>query len=119
MPTEYYRKQAKALLNSAQSGDSVSLERLKRHSPRLNPAAPKLHDSQLTIALEQAFQAGPASVCLFSQSGLDDRVQPPRLLTLRFPTCGGPKGCSPRIPKSPVRVLREHRAGGLAPRSAP
>jgi hypothetical protein len=55
MPTEYYRKQAKALLKAARSGDPASLERLSRHSPKLDPAAPKLHDAQLTVAPRARF----------------------------------------------------------------
>ena len=55
MPTrpnlEYYRKQAKALLQAAQSGDSAALQRLKTQE------TPKLHDAQLAIAREQGFRA--------------------------------------------------------------
>ena len=49
---EYYRKQAKALLKAAQSGDSAALQRLSQ-------AAPKLHDAQLAIAREQGFRTWP------------------------------------------------------------
>ena len=72
MPTEYYRKQAKALLKAARSGDPASLERLSRHSPKLDPAAPKLHDAQLTVAREQGFPSWPRFRTFVVQSGLDD-----------------------------------------------
>ncbi len=57
MPTnlEYFRKQAKALLKSAQSGDSAALARIQLHSPTFNPEGPRLHDAQLAIAREQGF----------------------------------------------------------------
>ncbi|MEO8369486.1 MAG: ankyrin repeat domain-containing protein [Candidatus Solibacter sp.] len=57
MPTrpnlEYYRKQAKALLKAAQSGDPAALQRLKTQE------TPKLHDAQLAIAREQGFRSWP------------------------------------------------------------
>jgi ankyrin repeat protein len=59
MPAEYYRKQAKALLKAARSGDAAALERLSRQAPKFDPAAPKLHDAQLTIAREQGFGSWP------------------------------------------------------------
>jgi ankyrin repeat protein len=73
MPTEYYRKQAKALLRAAQSGDPGALERLSRQSPKLNPAAPKLHDAQLTIARERGFPTWPRFRTFILHSGLDDQ----------------------------------------------
>src|ERR1039457_2917261 len=73
MPTEYYRKQAKALLKAARSGDPASLERLSRHPTNYDPAAPKLHDAQLTIAREQGFASWPRFRTFILQSGLDDQ----------------------------------------------
>ena len=57
---EFYRKQAKSLLKSAEDGDAASLERLRKHSPRLGRSEPALHDAQLAIAREQGFASWPA-----------------------------------------------------------
>jgi len=73
MPAEYYRKQAKALLKAARSGDPASLQRLSRHAANHDPAATKLHDAQLTIAREQGFASWPRFRTFVVQSGLDDR----------------------------------------------
>jgi hypothetical protein len=70
---EYYRKQAKALCKAAQSGDPIALERVSRHQPKFNPAAPKLHDALLNIAREQGFPSWPRFRTFIMQSGLDDR----------------------------------------------
>ena len=71
---EYYRKQAKALLKAAQSGEPTALERISRNLPKLAPAAPKLHDAQLTIAREQGFPSWPRFRAFVIQSGLDDQT---------------------------------------------
>jgi ankyrin repeat protein len=60
---EYHRKQAKALLKAAQSGDPAALQRL--------PEAPKLHDAQLAIAREQGFPSWPRLRAFVVQSGGD------------------------------------------------
>jgi ankyrin repeat protein len=52
----YYRKQAKALLKAAQTGDPEALARLARHSPNTRPA---LHHAQLTVARERGFPSWP------------------------------------------------------------
>jgi ankyrin repeat protein len=59
---EYYRKQAKALLKAAKSGESTSLQGI---------ATPKLHDAQLAIAREQGFPSWPRFRAFIIQSGLD------------------------------------------------
>jgi ankyrin repeat protein len=73
MSTEYYRKQAKALLKAAQSGDPAALQRLSRHAANNDSTAPKLHDAQLTIAREQGFASWPRFRAFIVQSGLDDQ----------------------------------------------
>jgi ankyrin repeat protein len=59
---EYYRKQAKALLKAAKSGDSSALQGI---------SAPKLHDAQLAIARQQGFPSWPRLRAFIIQSGLD------------------------------------------------
>jgi len=59
---EYYRKQAKALLKAAKSGDPAALQRV---------STPKLHDAQLAIAREQGFLSWPRFRAFIVQSGLD------------------------------------------------
>jgi ankyrin repeat protein len=59
---EYYRKQAKALLKAAKSGDSTALQGISE---------PKLHDAQLAIAREQGFPSWPRFRAFIVQSGLD------------------------------------------------
>jgi ankyrin repeat protein len=68
---EYYRKQAKALLKAAQAGDPGALDRISRPATKFDPAAPKLHDAQLTIAREQGFASWPRFRNFVVQSGLD------------------------------------------------
>jgi ankyrin repeat protein len=68
---EYYRKSAKALLKAASAGESEALDRLRRHSPQLDPAAAALHDAQLTIAREQGFASWPRFKAFIVQSNLD------------------------------------------------
>jgi ankyrin repeat protein len=68
---EYYRKRAKALLKAAQAGESDALDRLLRHSPQLDPAAPALHDAQLTVAREEGFSSWPRFKAFIIQSNLD------------------------------------------------
>jgi hypothetical protein len=70
---DYYRKQAKALLKGAQAGDGTARERLSRQLAKFDPAAPKLHDAQLTIAREQGFPSWPRFREFVVQSGVDDR----------------------------------------------
>jgi ankyrin repeat protein len=59
---EYYRKQAKALLKAAKSGDSTALQRISQ---------PKLHDAQRAIARDQGFPSWPRFRAFIIQSGLD------------------------------------------------
>lgn len=65
---EYYRKQAKALLKAAQSGDAGAMARLGLR----RGAEPALHDAQLTIAREQGFASWPRFRAFVVQSSLDD-----------------------------------------------
>ena len=55
---EYYRKQAKALLKAAKSGDANAIQRLNRY-PLKQPMLSALHNAQLTIAREQGFPSWP------------------------------------------------------------
>jgi ankyrin repeat protein len=59
---EYYRKQAKALLQAAKSGDPAALQRV---------TTPNLHDAQLAIAREQGFPSWPRFRAFIVQSGRD------------------------------------------------
>ena len=59
---EYYRKQAKALLKAAKSGDPTALQEVSE---------PKLHDAQLASAREQGFPSWPRFRAFIIQSGLD------------------------------------------------
>ena len=61
------------MLKAAQSGEPDALGRVARHSPRFDPAAPKLHDAQLTIAREQGFSSWPRFRAFVVKSGLQDR----------------------------------------------
>ncbi|HLK69998.1 MAG TPA: ankyrin repeat domain-containing protein [Bryobacteraceae bacterium] len=70
---EYYRKQAKALLKSAQAGEPDALTRISRQSPKFEPDALKLHDAQLTIAREQGFASWPRFRVFILQFGLDEQ----------------------------------------------
>src|SRR3954452_13331529 len=63
---EYYRKQAKALLKAAKSGDSSAQERIRRYSPEHLA----LNAAQLTLAREQGF----ASWTRFKQYILQSRL---------------------------------------------
>jgi ankyrin repeat protein len=60
---EYYRKQAKALLKTARSGDAAALARLG--------GTPALHTAQLAIAREQGFASWPRFRAFLAQSALD------------------------------------------------
>jgi ankyrin repeat protein len=60
---EYYRKQAKALLKSAKSGDAAALAR--------NGGTLALHAAQLAIAREQGFASWPRFKTFLEQSALD------------------------------------------------
>jgi len=79
---DYYRKQAKALLKSAQTGDSAALERLARYCAQLEPGSPKLHDAQLAIAREQGFPSWPPFRAFIVESGLDEPDMVERFLEL-------------------------------------
>lgn len=68
---EFYKKQAKSLLKSAESGDALSLQRLQHHSPKLEKSKPALHDAQLTIAREQGFPSWPAFHVFIEESNLN------------------------------------------------
>lgn len=68
---EFYKKQAKSLLKSAEDGDALSLERLRKHSPRLGRSKPALHDAQLAVAREQGFARWPAFKTFIENSNLD------------------------------------------------
>ncbi len=65
---EYYRKQAKALLKSAESGDAAAIQRIAIYAAQPSPA---LHDVQLTIAREQGFPSWPRFRAFIIQSKLD------------------------------------------------
>jgi len=68
---EYYRKQAKALLKAAQSGDAAALQRIHSYSSEL-----ALNTAQLTIAREQGF----TSWTRFKQFVLESRSDRPDLI---------------------------------------
>ena len=67
---EYYRKQAKSLLKDAKSGDADALLRLHRYELK-QPAAPALHDAQLTVAREQGFPSWPRFKAFIVESNLN------------------------------------------------
>src|SRR5437667_10552241 len=67
---DYYRKQAKALLRAAQTGDAHALQRLHLHSPKPSQR-PALHDAQLTIAREQGFLSWPRFKTFIVESDLN------------------------------------------------
>jgi ankyrin repeat protein len=69
---EYYRKQAKALLKAAQTGNSSARERIARQLKNFDPVALQLHDAQLTVAREQGFRSWPRFRTFIVQSRLDD-----------------------------------------------
>src|SRR5882757_8462952 len=54
---EYYRKQAKALLNSCKSGDFASLNRIRTILPQMDAGSLALNDAQWIIAREHGFQS--------------------------------------------------------------
>src|SRR5215470_11241075 len=60
---EYYRKQAKALLKSARSGDSAALARLN--------GTLALNAAQLAVAREHGFPSWPRFRTFLAQSALD------------------------------------------------
>ena len=64
---EYYRKQAKALLKAAKSGDPAATERIQRYSLEL-----ALNAAQLTIAREQGFTSWTKFRQFILRSRLDD-----------------------------------------------
>ena len=64
---EYYRKQAKALLKAAKSGDPSATERIQRYSQEL-----ALNAAQLTIAREQGFTSWTKFRQFMLRSRLDD-----------------------------------------------
>ena len=67
---EYYRKQAKALLKAAKTGDASPLQPLIRYAHARNGAR-ALHDAQLTIAREQGFPSWPRFKAFIVESSLD------------------------------------------------
>ncbi len=67
---DYYRKQAKALLKAAKSGDTDAIQRLEAHS-QTGGFVPALHDAQRTIAREQGFASWPRFKAFLVQSKLD------------------------------------------------
>ena len=67
---EYYRKQAKVLLQAAKSSDANAIERLNRYLPK-QPDIPALHDAQLTIAREQGFPSWPSFRAFIVASNLN------------------------------------------------
>ncbi len=67
---EYYRKQAKALLKAAKSGDPAATERIQRYSQEL-----ALNAAQLTIAREQGFTSWARFRQFILRSRLDDHNQ--------------------------------------------
>jgi ankyrin repeat protein len=68
---EYYRKQAKALLQAVKSSDPAALARISSQLPQFNATRAKLHDAQLTIARENNFPSWPRFRSYITQSGLD------------------------------------------------
>lgn len=69
---EFYRKQAKALLKSAKSGDPAALQRIELDAQH-NPANERLalHHAQLAIAREQGFLSWPRFKAFIATSRLD------------------------------------------------
>jgi hypothetical protein len=68
---EFYRKQAKFLLKSAQSGDVAALARIRQHATKSLSAQPTLSGAQLTIAREQGFPSWPRFKGFIELSHLD------------------------------------------------
>lgn len=68
---DFYRKQAKSLLKSAQSGDAAALNRISRQTPGLLPGSVALHHAQLAVAREQGFSSWPRFRAFIAQSALD------------------------------------------------
>jgi len=67
---DYYRKQAKALLKAARSGDAEARGRLS-HWQREVPPELALHHAQFTIAREQGFSSWPKFKEFIARSALD------------------------------------------------
>lgn len=65
---EFYKKQAKALLKAARSGDPAARGRLRRHEDGEEPA---LHVAQRAIAREQGFASWPKFQAFIIESKLD------------------------------------------------
>jgi len=80
---EFYRKQAKALLHAAKSGDQEATQRILRQSSKLRDSTsvsapgsvPALHDAQLTIAREQGFASWPRFKSFIEQTRLNFQEQ--------------------------------------------
>jgi ankyrin repeat protein len=68
---DFYRKQAKSLLKSAQSGDPAALNRISRQTSGLLPGSVSLHHAQLAVAREQGFSSWPRFRAFIVQSALD------------------------------------------------
>ncbi len=66
---DVYRKQAKALLKSARSGDRAANDRL--HAVESTVSEPALHVAQLAIAREQGFASWPRFHAFLTESNLD------------------------------------------------
>jgi ankyrin repeat protein len=71
---EFYKKQAKSLLKSAQAREDTALARIARHANQ-NNELPALHHAQLTIAREQGFPSWPKFQSFIKQSQLDFQGQ--------------------------------------------
>jgi ankyrin repeat protein len=69
---DYYRKQAKVLLQSAKANEPAALARIANHLPPFDPALLKLHDAQLAVARENGFASWPRFRAFLAQSGLGD-----------------------------------------------
>lgn len=66
---DFYRKQAKALLKAARSGDRSANDRLRAASGDVSE--PALHTAQLAIAREQGFAGWPRFHAFLTESNLD------------------------------------------------
>ena len=53
---EQQKKRAKELLRAARARETGAIERVRRHSPRVLSAEPKLSDAQLVVARENGFR---------------------------------------------------------------
>ncbi len=65
---EFYRKQAKALLRAARTGDAAANARLRKYSTAKEAA---LHAAQMAIAREQGFKSWPRFHAFITEANLD------------------------------------------------